>query len=153
MHSSTSQYLLSDSLGHLSTQLSKAILRRINVDLARAGWPITSEQWTALVRIWSEEGLTQRQLGERLIKDKTNVARLVASLEQLGWISRRQGASDRREKTVHLTETGRTSMPEVAALVSRILDIAGTGIDGHEMSLCKRVLLRARQNLAALDNK
>lgn len=149
MHPSTSHYLLKDSLGHLATQFSKATLRRINQDLQAGGYPITSEQWTALVHIWNQGGLTQQELGERLMKDKTNIARLAASLERLGYIARRPGQTDRREKTLRLTQLGQQAMPGIAALVQRVLTDAYAGIDEHELALCRRVLARARQNLDA----
>lgn len=147
MHPSTSHYLLKDSLGHLATQFSKATLRRINQDLQAGGYPITSEQWTALVHIWNQGGLTQQELGERLLKDKTNIARLAASLERLGYIARQPGQTDRREKTLRLTQLGQQAMPGIAALVQRVLTDAYAGIDEHELALCRRVLARARQNL------
>ena len=149
MHPSTSHYLLKDSLGHLATQFSKATLRRINQDLQAGGYPITSEQWTALVHIWNQGGLTQQELGERLMKDKTNIARLAASLERLGYITRQPGQTDRREKTLRLTQLGQQAMPGIAALVQRVLADAYAGIDEHELALCRRVLARARQNLDA----
>lgn len=149
MHPSTSHYLLKDSLGHLATQFSKAALRRINQDLQAAGHPITSEQWTALVHIWNQGGLTQQELGERLLKDKTNIARLAASLERLGYIVRQPGQTDRREKTLRLTQQGQEAMPGIASLVQRMLADAYAGIDEHELALCRRVLARARQNLDA----
>lgn len=149
MHPSTSHYLLKDSLGHLATQFSKAALKRINQDLQAAGHPITSEQWTALVHIWNQGGLTQQELGERLLKDKTNIARLAASLERLGYIHRQPGQTDRREKTLRLTQLGQEAMPGIASLVQRMLADAYAGIDEHELALCRRVLARARQNLDA----
>lgn len=149
MHPSTSHYLLKDSLGHLATQFSKATLRRINQDLQAGGYPITSEQWTALVHIWNQGGLTQQELGERLLKDKTNIARLAASLERLGYITRQPGQTDRRERTLRLTQLGQQAMPGIAALVQRVLTDAYAGIDEHELALCRRVLARARQNLDA----
>ncbi len=150
MHPSTSHYLLKDSLGHLATQFSKAVLKRINQDLQAAGHPVTSEQWTALVHIWNQGGLTQQELGERLFKDKTNIARLSASLERQGYIRRAPGTLDRREKTLRLTDQGLTAMPALAALVQRVLHDAYAGIDEHELALCRRVLARARQNLTPL---
>ncbi len=147
MDATKSHYMLKDSLGHLATQFSKAVLRRINQELQAGGHAITSEQWTALAHIWNEAGLTQQELGERLIKDKTNIARLLAGLERLGFIHRVAGESDRREKTVHLTPAGSAAMPGIAALVQGVLARACTGIDEHELSVCRRVLLRARQNL------
>jgi len=150
MHPSSSHYLLKDSLGHLATQFSKAVLKRINQDLQAAGHPVTSEQWTALVHIWNQGGLTQQELGERLLKDKTNIARLSASLERQGYIRRETGKVDHREKTLRLTELGQAAMPGLAALVQHVLSDAHAGIDEHELALCRRVLARARQNLIPL---
>lgn len=153
MDATTTHYMLKDSLGHLATQFSKAVLRRINQELQAAGHPITSEQWTALTHIWNQDGLTQQELCERLIKDKTNIARVLAGLERLGFIRREAGASDRREKTVHLTPAGSEAMPGIAALVQGVLATACAGIDEHELCVCRRVLLRARQNLKACRGK
>lgn len=153
MYASTSHYLLKDSLGHLATQFSKAALKRINHELQAGGYPITSEQWTALVHIWNQNGMTQQELGERIFKDKTNIARLAASLERQGYIRRQPGQTDRREKILQLTELGCEAMPGIAALVQGVLDEACAGIDGHELSLCKRVLQRARANLLASNTK
>jgi len=148
MHDATHPYQLKDSLGHLATQFSKAVLRRINQVLQQDGHAITGEQWTALVQIWNAEGQTQQQLGERLLKDKTTVARLLSSLEAAGYIERRPGAADRREKTIHLAASGRAAMPRVVALVQEVLNEAGKGIAPDDMETCRRVLLRARLNLA-----
>lgn len=147
MQRTPSSYLLQNSLGHLATQFSKAVLRRINHDLQKNKYPITSEQWTALVHIWNQEGQTQQQLGEKLLKDKTTVARLLASLEKRGYITRIPGELDGREKTIHLAEIGRAAMPGVVALVQKVLDEACAGIEDHELDLCLRVLQRARLNL------
>ncbi len=147
MPATHSLYELKDSLGHLATQFSKAALRRISHELQAGGYPITSEQWTALVHVWNREGLTQRQLGALLLKDKTNVARLLAGLEAAGYILRQPGHPDRREKLVRLTDTGRAAMPGVAALVQKMLDAASAGIDPVELDICRRVLRAARLNL------
>ncbi|MDR3641175.1 MAG: MarR family transcriptional regulator [Humidesulfovibrio sp.] len=153
MNDAPSHYQLKESLGHLATQFSKAVLRRINQGMQANGFPISSEQWTALVQIWNAEGMTQQQLGEKLLKEKTNVARLLSSLEQSGYIERRPGAADRREKTVHLGPAGRRAMPRLVALVQRILDEAGQGIAEGELAICRRVLLRARLNLASASGE
>lgn len=153
MYATTSHYLLKDSLGHLATQLSKAVLRRINQELSAQGHQVTGEQWTALVHIWNQEGLTQQELGEKLLKDKTNIARLAAGLERLGYIRRDPGSRDRRERSLKLTAAGRETMPRLAALVQGVLNEACAGIDEHSLCICRQVLRKARQNLALAPAK
>ena len=144
---SDSPYVLEHSLGHLATRFSKAVLRRIADALRQGGYPVTSEQWTVLVHVWAVEGQTQRALGEKLLKEKTNVARLVSSLEGLGYLTRGPGESDGREKRIFLTEQGRTAMQGMTGVVQAILDASAAGIDARELETCKRVLRLASLNL------
>ena len=142
------QYSLDESLGNLSTLFSRAILKRLNLELRRHGHKITSEQWVVLVHVWSHNGQSQQVLAEKLFKDKTTIARLVASVESLGLVVRKAGQSDNREKIVFLTEHGKQVMKRVTALVQGLLNIAGRGISEEEMKICKDVLRKAHKNIS-----
>jgi len=141
-------YSLDDSLGNLSTLFSRAILKRINLELKCHGYKITSEQWVILVYVWGHNGQSQQALAEKLFKDKTTIARLVASVELLGLVVREAGQSDNREKIVFLTERGKQVMNRVTALVQTLLNEAGRGISEEEMKICKDVLRRAHKNIS-----
>jgi 6-phosphofructokinase 1 len=52
------------------------------LELSRQEIPITSEQFSVLVHVWDQNGQPQYVLVDKLYKDKTTMARLVASLEQ-----------------------------------------------------------------------
>ena len=147
MRKNNSKYFLDDSLGHLASNASRAVLKRINQELSRQGFPITSEQFSVLVHVWDQNGQPQYVLVEKLYKDKTTMARLVASLESLGLIVRTPGQKDAREKNVFLTEQGRNMMAKVTELVQEILVTAQKGIDERELKICKEVLRRFHKNL------
>ena len=147
MRKSKSSYFLDDSLGHLTSNASRSILKRINQELSRQEIPITSEQFSVLVHVWDQNGQPQYGLVEKLYKDKTTMARLVASLESLGLIVRTPGQRDARGKNVFLTEQGRSVVTKVTDLVQDILDSAQRGIDEQELKICKEVLRRFHQNL------
>ena len=147
MRKSKSSYFLDDSLGHLTSNASRSILKRINQELSRQEIPITSEQFSVLVYVWDQNGQPQYGLVEKLYKDKTTMARLVASLESLGLIVRTPGQRDARGKNVFLTEQGRSVVTKVTDLVQDILDSAQRGIDEQELKICKEVLRRFHQNL------
>jgi DNA-binding MarR family transcriptional regulator len=142
------KYSLQESLGYLAHEASGAIRKQIGRELARKGYPIKAEQFSALVYIWDEDGQTQRALAEKLYRDKTTVARLVAGIESLGFIRRAPGQEDAREKRIFLTESGKKLMAEVTQLVQDILLLAQKGIDPREIQICKEVLRRIRENLA-----
>jgi DNA-binding MarR family transcriptional regulator len=147
MRKKTVKYTLDESLGHLASNASRAVLKRINQELARHGFPITSEQFSVLVHVWDQNGQPQYVLVEKLHKDKTTMARLVASLESLGLLVRMPGQTDGREKIVFLTEQGKTMMSKIADLVLEILDIAQKGIGEEDLQITKDVLKRFHKNL------
>src|SRR5208283_1378603 len=133
MPKKTPKYSLDESLGHLASNASRAVLRRINQELSRRKFPIASEQFSVLVHVWDQSGYPQYVLTEKLDKDKTAMARVLASIESLGLIVRMPGQIDRREKLVFLTKKGRDMMSEVADLVSGILDEAQKGIPASDL--------------------
>lgn len=68
---------------------------------------ITIDQWEILVILWETEGITQKELAERLYKDQANIARMLFKLEQKGFIHRTTHEKDRRSLRVYLTAEGR----------------------------------------------
>jgi len=142
-----SKYSLDESLGHLASNASRAVLKQINQELARRGFPITSDQFSVIVHVWDQNGQPQYMLTEKLFKDKTTMARLIANLESLGFVVRVPGQRDAREKNVFLTEKGRDMMSQVADLITDILEEAQRGIDPEHLRICKDVLRRFHRNL------
>jgi DNA-binding MarR family transcriptional regulator len=147
MRANRPPYSLDDSLGHLASNASRAVLKRINQELARRGFPLTSEQFSVMVHVWDQSGRPQYILAERLYKDKTTMARLVAGLEAQGVLTRAPGQEDAREKIVFLTEKGKAVMTQVADLVSEILETGQKGIKKEDLATCKEVLRRFHRNL------
>jgi len=140
-------YSLHESLGHLASAASRAVLKRINAELSRNGFPITSEQFSAMVHVWDQNGQPQYQLVESLNKDKTTLARLLANLESLDLVVRIPGQVDAREKNVYLTDKGRDMMSQISVVVNEILEEAQKGMDKNELKICKKVLRQFHKNL------
>jgi DNA-binding MarR family transcriptional regulator len=141
------QYDLNESLGHLTSQASRMVLKRINRELARKGLPITSEQFSVLVHVWAQNAQPQYVLADKLFKDKTNIARLLASLESSALVVRIPGQKDAREKMVCLTEQGQKLMEKVTVVVQQALEHGQRGIDERDIAICKDVLRRFHGNL------
>lgn len=83
---------------------------------------LTPEQYEALLALKAfsaETGLTIGQLSERLqVKHHTTVS-LVNRMEELGFVRREQGESDRRHVFVTLTPAGSQILAKVAVLHRR----------------------------------
>lgn len=66
-----------------------------------------------LVVLWEQEGITEKELAERLFKDQTNIARMLFKLEKKGFIHRVTHETDRRALRVYLTSKGRDIKDEI----------------------------------------
>lgn len=143
-----SKYKLQDSIGYLTYQASGAIRKMISRELARRGYPLGAEQFSALIYIWDADGEPQRVLAEKMYRDKSTVTRLVGQIEAMGYVQRVSGKQDTREKRIFLTEKGKELMSGVTQLVLEVLRLAVKGVSKDELKICKDVLRRVWQNLA-----
>ena len=77
---------------------------------------ISIPQCDVLTTLSEQEGVNQQQLAERLYVTKGNISGLLDRLEDAGFVERRAAASDRRQYSIYLTESGR-AMAERAIAV------------------------------------
>ena len=77
---------------------------------------ISIPQCDVLTTLSEREGMSQQQLAERLYVTKGNISGLLDRLEEAGYVERRAAASDRRQYSLYLTESGR-AMAESAIAV------------------------------------
>jgi len=105
-----------DTIGFQAAQLSRLIANRLREALAPLG--LMPAQVAALIEIGQAEGLTQKELVERLDVEQPGVARTLNGLEAGGWITRQAKAG--RAQGLHLTDKGRAAVPEAARLTAEI---------------------------------
>ncbi len=75
-----------------------------------------------LMLLVSGEALRPSDLAAELLTGASNVSKLLAHLEGLGFVERRADAGDARVVRVHLTEPGRTLAQELIALGDRTIE-------------------------------
>jgi len=133
-------------IGHAAMRL-KIGLRRLFV---ASGLNVTPEQWVVLFRLHEKEGLTQSELGERTVKDKTTITRILDRLEKKDMASRRRDARDRRAQRIFLTEKGLATLDALMPLVRRYADgIFGEFVD-EERAVLRGLLMRVEARLDAV---
>mgnify|MGYP003624046473 CR=1 FL=1 len=69
---------------------------------------LTYPQYLVMLVLWEQDGLTVRELGERLQLDSGTLTPLLKRLEQAGLLGRRRRRSDEREVEITLTDAGHT---------------------------------------------
>lgn len=95
----------SESAAYLAGLLAKEAARALQARAKACGF--APAQLPVLVELWSCDGLTQRQLLDRLDIEQATMANTLARMERDGLVMRSPHPTDRRAQLVHLTERGR----------------------------------------------
>ena len=105
-----------DTIGFQAAQLARLIANRLRDALVPLG--LMPAQVAALIEIGRSEGLTQKELVERLDVEQPGVARTLNTLEAEGWIGRQAKAG--RSQGLYLTDKARHVVPEAARLLAEV---------------------------------
>ncbi|GMX64012.1 MULTISPECIES: MarR family winged helix-turn-helix transcriptional regulator [Paenibacillus] len=111
---------------------------------------ITVDQWEILVILWEKEGITQKELAERLYKDQTNIARMLFKLEKKGFVHRVTHETDRRSLRVYLTPKGREIKEEILAPSIEAYKKTVEGLSEEEVETFRRILAVMYNNVKDL---
>ncbi|TDF94382.1 MarR family winged helix-turn-helix transcriptional regulator [Paenibacillus piri] len=111
---------------------------------------ITVDQWEILVILWEKEGITQKDLAERLYKDQTNIARMLFKLEKKGFVHRVTHETDRRSLRVYLTAKGRDLKEDILAPSLEAYKKTIEGLSEEEVETFRRILAVMYNNVKDL---
>ncbi|MGY5778171.1 MarR family transcriptional regulator [Rhizobium sp. ZPR3] len=90
-----------DSAAYLASQMAKGFARSLQQRAAKLGF--SPGQFPILLELWSEDGLTQKQLLERVDIEQATMANTLSRMERDGLVERRPHPSDKRAQLVFLT--------------------------------------------------
>lgn len=102
------------SAGYLTNQVARIFERGLSARIRPLG--LTTGAFPALLELWEREGLTQKQLVERLDIEQATMANTLARMERDGLIRREKDPTDGRVQRVYLTDHSRAlRVPAIAA--------------------------------------
>ncbi len=94
---------------------------------------LTAAQYNVLNLLATEVGgLSQRQLGDLLVVDRSNVTGLVDRLEKAGWVRREDDPRDRRIYRVSLTPLGRRLWGKIAPDYGRVVRLVSAKVGDQD---------------------
>lgn len=136
-----------NSLGYLTSSVARLLGSRVGKRFADAGLELTVEQWTLLVMLWDRDGLTQQDLADGLILEKSSVSRALNGLERQGWVWRARDPDDARLRRVMLTEKAWAACDESICITKSVLREAQEALSPDEQETLHRLLLRVLRTL------
>ncbi len=136
--------------GTLLGETGRAWRYRLDQRLKPLG--LSQAKWITLLKLsWAEDGMSQRELAERLGVENPTLARLLDRMAADGWIERRGSDTDRRIKMVHLRRKSCTLLQQINAVAMRLSAELLEGVPPEELRACMEVLHRIKEKAIGLD--
>jgi DNA-binding MarR family transcriptional regulator len=114
-----------------------------------APYDIPIGMWYFFRALWEEDGLTQRELSQRVGSMEPTTVEQLRNMERRGYIERRRSVDDRRKMHVHLTESGLALKNRLMPFAIDVNRVALEGLSDGEIGFLRLVLDRIRSNLDA----
>jgi DNA-binding MarR family transcriptional regulator len=134
-----------NSIGYLLRDTSRRIMSDLTGRLEPHG--ITLPQYYVLRELWREEGLTQREIANRVGVLEPTMVGTIDALEHAGMIVRERSTSDRRKTHVQLTPAGRKVRDTLQSYAAGVLEHALNGVSDTEIVELRRLLQQVKKNL------
>ena len=89
------------SAGFLANHMARLFAKGLQQNIKPLG--LAPAQFMTLLALWEKDGLTQRELVERLDVEQATMANTLTRMERDGLIERRAHPQDGRSQSIHLT--------------------------------------------------
>ncbi len=119
---------------------------------------LTRAQWQVMGTLFRKDGLTQRELCDRMDMGAVSMSGLIDRLEAQGWAERREDPEDRRVKRVWLTERVLDIQDAMLRQANELNRMALKGLNREQIDMLVDMLKMVKANLKAAaddiqDNK
>ena len=128
--SGVTPFVIEESTAHLVSLAARLFSRALQERLGRYG--VSVAQWSMLLLLWEEEGLTQKELSRRQQVEEPTAARTLQRMERDGLIRRVRDRDDSRRRRVVLTERGRELCAELVPAALEVDALATHGLSDDE---------------------
>ena len=136
-----------DRIAHLIKDTTRALVRSLQSELKKYGIPFS--QWAILRVLWTQDGLSQRELSSMAGTMESTTANVVRQMENKGYILRRHLGKNKRKRHVFLTLKGRKLEKKLVPLAEEVNKKARKNIAQEEIKLLRNCLLTMIENLGS----
>ncbi len=136
------------SVGYLLRDTYRAFTKILQSRISAHG--VTIGQWYFLRVLWDEDGLTQRELSQRVGMMEPTTVTALNGMEKRGYVKRVRNVDDKRKVNIYLTEKGKALRN---VLLPHAIDVnirAVAGVSPDDVEVVRRALHAMKRNLDAL---
>jgi DNA-binding MarR family transcriptional regulator len=103
--------------------------------------------WYFLRVLWNEDGLTQRELSNRVGAMEPTTLSAIQSMESRGFVKRVRDSHDRRKWNIFLTEKGHAIKKDTLPIAADVVSNAIEGFSEREVSMLLSMLGSIQNNI------
>ncbi|MEI8393278.1 MAG: MarR family winged helix-turn-helix transcriptional regulator [Rhodospirillaceae bacterium] len=134
------------AIGYLVRDVHRSLARALQSKIASHG--VSMGQWFFLRALWDADGLTQRELSQRVGMMEPTTVTALNGMERRGLVERVRNAHDRRKVNIYLTPKGRALRDVLMPCSIDANKEATRGIGHNELMAAMDVLRRMVNNLS-----
>lgn len=134
-------------IGRLLRRAHRSYSRRLQEKVA--DFDLTLAQYLHLRELWSQDGIAQNELSQRIGIEKASSTAVLEAMERNGLIERVRNADDRRKVNVRLTPDGWALQDSVKPAARLVATRAVAGLSRPELDQLFRLLDRVIENVEA----
>ncbi|MDF2119111.1 MarR family transcriptional regulator [Roseiarcaceae bacterium H3SJ34-1] len=138
--------IIEESLGFVVSYTARILSRSITAALRDHG--VAQAQWTVLLHLWSEEGISQNELCRRVGIEEATVSRTIDRLVRDDLVNRVRDPNNRRQYRLLLTPKGKQLQGELAPVVRNLNRKLADKISPAERQMLIRLLSQVRDGAA-----
>lgn len=133
-----------EQLGMTIAEVSRCWRAKLDERLRPLG--LSQARWMVLLLLSKRgDGVVQKALAEWLGIEGPTLVRILDRMTEDGWIERRESLTDRRAKTVHLTEQSRAVITQINKVAVKLRSELLANIPAADLEACMRVLRQIKQ--------
>jgi len=102
--------------------------------------------------LWEKDGLTQKEIAEKLRLKPSTVTAVLKRMEKAGLLKREPDPKDMRISRVYLTKKGRDLKKDVEKIMKMLEEECFDGFTLEEKVLLRRFFIQIRDNLKKVNN-
>ena len=107
---------------------------------------LSQAKWLVLLHLSKEgDGIVQKELAARLGVEGPTLVGLLDRMAADEWIERRESASDRRCKTVHLTDKAQAVTQQIMTVAAQLRHELLADIPARDIETCVRMMRRIKE--------
>jgi DNA-binding MarR family transcriptional regulator len=143
---------IGNSLGYIMINVSWQLKETLRKAFISKGFDVTADQFAVLLRLWEQDGISQLELCQKTCKTKSNLTRILDSMEKRELLFRQLSKQDRRSYNIVLTDKGKDIKDNLLVIALQAQTALFEGIPDNDAKILLKTFTRISQNIENISH-